>query len=84
MKGKISYRIEVKEDKKIKNTYMLCSDRSDVTRYKKDGKKTPGKANEIVINVPSGTHNYELIPLDNNTNLARILFPKKDIKLDEY
>jgi hypothetical protein len=84
MKGKINYRIEVKEDKKVKNTYMLCSTRSDVTRYRNDGKRIPGKANEIVINVPSGTHKYELIPLDNYTILARILFPKKDIKLDEY
>jgi len=83
MKGKINFRIEVKENKKLINTYMLCSDRSDVTRYKKDGKKIPGKANEIVINVPSGTHKYELIPLENNTILARILFPKKDIKLEE-
>jgi len=83
MKGKINYRIEVKEDKKLINTYMLCSDRSDVTHYKKDEKKTPGKANEIVINVPSGTHSYELMPLDNYTVLARILFPKKDIKLEE-
>ena len=84
MKGKINYRIEVKEDKKVKNTYMLCSTRSDVTRYRNDGKRIPGKANEIVINVPSGTHKYELIPLDNYTVLARILFPRKDIKLDEY
>lgn len=84
MKGKINYRIKVKEDKKIIKTYMLSSDPSDVTRYKTDGKKTPGKANEIVINVPSGTHKYELIPLDNYTVVARILFPKKDIKLEEY
>lgn len=84
MKGKKNYRIEIKEDKKVKNTYMLCSDRSDVTRYKKDGKKIPGPAKEIVINVPSGNHKYELIPLDNYTILARILFPKKDITLDEY
>jgi hypothetical protein len=83
MKGKINYRIEVKYDKKSINTYMLCSDRSEITRYKNDGKKTPGKANEIVINVPSGTHIYELIPLDNYTVLGRILFPKKDIKLEE-
>ena len=83
MKGKINYRIEVKEDKKVKNTYMLSADRSDVTRYKKDGKKTPGKANEIMINVPSGTHTYQLLPLDNCTILARILFPKKDITLEE-
>jgi len=84
MKGKINYRVEVKEDKKIRNTYMLSGDPSDVTRYKKDGKKTPGKANEIVINVPSGTHSYEITTLDKCSVLARILFPKKDIKLEEY
>lgn len=83
MKGKINYRIEVKEDKKVKNTYMLCTDRSDVSRYKKDRKMTPGKANELVINVPFGTHTYNLLPLDNCSILARILFPKKDITLEE-
>jgi len=84
MKGKLSYRIVVKEDKNVKNTYMLCTDRSDVAKYKRDEKKTPGKANEIVINVPSGTHNYEIGTLDKNSILARILFPKKDIKLEAY
>ena len=83
MKGKISYRVEVRENKKLVNTYMLCSDRSDVTKYKNDGKKTPGKANEIVINVPSGTHLYKLSTLDHYTVLARILFHKKDIILEE-
>ena len=84
MKGKLNYRVEVKEDNKLRNTYMLCSDRSDVTKYKKDGKRTPGKANEIVINVPSGTHTYEIITLDKYSILARILFPKNDIKLESY
>ncbi|MCZ7615783.1 MAG: hypothetical protein M5T52_20095 [Ignavibacteriaceae bacterium] len=32
LKGKLNYRVEVREDKKLKNTYMLCSDRSDVTK----------------------------------------------------
>jgi hypothetical protein len=82
MKGKLNYRVKVKEDNKVKNTYMLCSDRSDVTKYKKDGKRTPGKANEIVISVPSGAHIYEIITLDKCSILARILFPKKDIKLE--
>jgi len=85
MKGRINYRIQVKEDGYIKNTYLLSSVRSEVTAYKKDGKKIPGKAKEIVINVPGGTHIYEIIPLDEDKNsiLARILFPKKDIKLKE-
>lgn len=84
MKGKLNYRVEVKQDKKVKNTYMLCTDRSDVTRYKKDGKRTPGKAKEIVISVPSGTHTYEIITLDKCSVLGRILFPQKDIKLEAY
>jgi hypothetical protein len=85
MKGRINYRIQVKEDGNIKNTYLLNSVRSEVTTYKKDGKKIPGKAKEIVISVPGGTHIYEIFPLDEDKNsiLGRILFPKKDIKLEE-
>jgi len=77
MKGKLNYRIEVKEDKKVKNTYMLCADHSDITKYKKDGKRTPGKANEIVISVPSGTHTYEIITLDKCSVLAGYYSLKK-------
>ena len=85
MKGRINYRIQVKEDKKVKNTYLLSSVRSDVTVYKKGCGKTPGKANEILITVPGGTHLYQISPLDKDKNsvLARILFPKKDVKLKE-
>jgi hypothetical protein len=85
MKGRINYRLQVKEDGDIKNTYLLSSVRSEVTTYKKDGEKIPGKAKEIVIIVPGGTHIYEIIPLDEDKNsiLGRILFPKNDIKLEE-
>lgn len=85
MKGRINYRFQVKEDGTVKNTYQLSSVRSDVTVYKNGGGKTPGKANEIVITVPGGTHIYEVSPLDKDKNsiLARILFPKKDVKLKE-
>jgi hypothetical protein len=85
MKGRINYRVQVKEDGDIKNTYLLSSVRSEVTSYKKDGEKIPGKAKEIVISVPGGTHVYEIIPLDEDKNsiLGRILFPKNDIKLEE-
>jgi len=85
MKGVINYRLQVKEDKSVKNTYMLNCIGSDVTTYKKTNGKVPGKANEIVINVPDGTHLYEIVPLDKdkNTVLARILFPKQDVKLEE-
>ena len=85
MKGRINYRVQVKEDGEIKNTYLLSSVRSEVTSYKKDGEKIPGKAKEIVISVPGGTHIYKIIPLDEDKNsiLGRILFPKNDMKLEE-
>jgi len=85
MKGKINYRLQVKEDGTVKHTYLLSSNRSDVTYYKNEGGKVPGKAKEIVIDVPGGTHIYEVIPLDKDkaTVLARVLFPKKDVALEE-
>ncbi len=85
MKGRINYRLQVKEDGDVKNTYLLSSVRSEITSYKNDGEKIPGKAKEIVINVPGGTHIYEIVPLDKDKNsiLGRILFPKNDIKLEE-
>lgn len=84
MKGRIDYRLQVKEDKKVKHSYQLSSKISETTTYKNDDSKIPGKAKEIIIDVPKGTHHYELIPLDKDkkTLLARILFPKKDIKLE--
>lgn len=85
MKGRINYRLRVKEDGIVKNTFLLNSIRSEITTYRKDGAKVPGKAKELIIDVPDGTHVYEIIPLDKdkNTILGRILFPKKDIKLEE-
>jgi|WetSurMetagenome_2_1015567.scaffolds.fasta_scaffold19487_2 hypothetical protein len=84
MKGRIDYRLQVKEDAKVKRTYQLSSIRSETTCYKKDDSKIPGKAKEIIIDVPKGTHQYEILPLDKfkSTVLGRVLFPKRDIKLE--
>ena len=85
MKGRIDYRLQVKEDGKVKNTYQLSSVRSEVTVYKKSCGRTPGKAKEILITVPGGTHVYEILPLDKDKDsiLGKVLFPKKDVKLKE-
>ncbi len=85
MKGRIDYRLQVKEDGKVKNTYQLSSVRSDVTVYKKNCGRTPGKAKEVLITVPGGTHIYEILPLDKDKDsiLGKVLFPKKDVKLKE-
>ncbi len=47
--------------------------------------ETPGKAKEILITVPGGTHVYEILPLDKDKDsiLGKVLFPKKDVKLKE-
>jgi len=85
MKGRIDYRIQLKEDGKLARTYLLSSIFSEVTTYKKDLKLIPGKAREFYIQVPPGKHIYTLTPMDKdkNTILARVLFPKKDVKLEE-
>jgi len=83
MKGRILYRVQVKENGKVKNTYQLSSRRSEIAVYKDDKDLIPGKACEFVINVPKGRHIYEILPLDKDksTVLGRFLIPEKDVKL---
>lgn len=85
MKGRIQYRLQVKRDGKIVNTYLLSSKRSEITSYKTNSKLIPGKAREIFIEVPKGRHVYEIIPLDKDKSsvLGRILFPKKDVNIEK-
>lgn len=85
MKGRINYRLQLKEDGRIIHTYLMSSMYSEVTTYNKSGRSTPGKACEFYIQVPSGRHNYTVVPLDKDkgTILARVLLPKKDVKLEE-
>ena len=85
MKGRIHYRLQVKEDDKVINTYQLSSRRSEIAVYKDDKDLIPGKACEFVIDVPKGKHTYEILPLDQDKSsvLGRLLLPKKDVKLEE-
>jgi hypothetical protein len=85
MKGRINYRLELKENGKLIHTYLLSSMFSDVTTYKNENSKMPGKAREFYIDVPKGKHTYTIVPIDKDKNsiLARVLFPKKDVKLEE-
>ena len=85
MKGRINYRVQLKENNKIIHTYLLSSIYSEVTTYRHNSKLVPGKAREFYIQVPPGRHHYTIIPLDKDksTILARILFPKKHVKLEE-
>ena len=83
MKGRINYRVQVKENDVIRNTYQLSSRRSEIAIYNDNNELIPGKASEFVIDVPKGRHTYEIVPLDKdkNTLLGRFLLPKKDVKL---
>jgi len=85
MKGRILYRVQVKENSEIKNTYQLSSRRSEVAVYEDDNELIPGKACEFVINVPRGKHIYEILPLDRDksTILGRFMIPEKDVELGE-
>lgn len=84
MRGRIHYRIQVKENNIVKNTYQLSSERSESAAYKDNKELIPGKACEFVINVPEGKHSYEILLLDEDksTVLGRLLLPKKDVKLE--
>ena len=84
MKGRIDYRMQVKEKDEVINTYLLSSRRSEITVYKYNRELIPGKAREFVINVPKGRHSYEILPLDKDksTVLGRFLMPEKDAKLE--
>ena len=85
MKGRIHYRVQVKESDKVKSTYQLSSRRSEIAVYKDHTELIPGKACEFVINVPKGRHIFEILPLDEDksTLLGRFLLPKKDVNLEQ-
>jgi hypothetical protein len=84
MKGRIHYRVQVKENSGTVNTYQLSSVHSQVTVYRDDKHLIPGKGCEFVINVPEGSHTYDLVLLDEdkNTVLGRMMIPKNDIKIE--
>jgi len=83
MRGRIHYRLQIKENNEIINTYQLSSKPSEITTYKTNNEIIPGKACEFVIIVPKGKHKYEVIPLDKDKKsvLARLFIPEKDVKL---
>jgi hypothetical protein len=85
MRGRIDYRLQVSENGKTINTYLLSSSRSEVATYQDNSKLIPGKGCEFVINVPDGKHTYSITLLDKNNQsvLGRLLLPKKDVGLED-
>lgn len=85
MKGRIHYRLQVKDNNQVVYTYQLSSTHSETTSYKDNTTLIPGKACEFVLEVPKGKHIYEIIPLDEdkNTVLGRTMIPSKAVKLGD-
>ena len=85
MRGRIHYRMQVRENKEVINTYQLSSRRSEVTFYKDNPELIPGTGCEFVIDVPEGRHTYEIMPIDKDksTVLGRFMIPEKDVKNKE-
>ncbi len=81
MKGLISYRLQIRENGRVLQTYRLSSKRSETATYKSNPNLVPGKAREVTFKVPRGKHHYEIIPLDDLTLLGEVLFPRKDARL---
>lgn len=85
MEGSIGYRVQVRSKGRLLNTYQFSSARSEVTAYMDNSKLVPGRARELVINVPSGKNIYEIAPPKDEkaSVLAQVLFPVKDISRQE-
>jgi len=81
MKGRADYRLQIRQNGQILQSFQLSSRRSETTTYKNNSKLVPGKAREIVLKVPKGKQQYEITPLDKGSVLGQIMFPQKDAKL---
>ena len=81
MKGRANYRMQIRQDGKVVQSFQLSSLRSETTTYKNNRKLVPGKAREIVFRVPKGMQRYEIVPLDKGSLLGQVMFPRKDVKL---
>ncbi|MEM6455016.1 MAG: hypothetical protein AAF772_07970 [Acidobacteriota bacterium] len=83
MRGRIHYRLQVREMGRVINTFQLSSRRSEITTYHADDALVPGRAAEVVIPIAAGRHRLEILPLDpdKSTLLARFMLPREDLSL---
>ncbi|MEM7050262.1 MAG: hypothetical protein AAF604_11420 [Acidobacteriota bacterium] len=83
MRGRIHYRLQVRRNGQVVNTFQVSSRRSEVTTYRANDELVPGRAAEIAVPVPEGRHRFEIDPLDPNKRslLARFMLPREDLSL---
>jgi hypothetical protein len=81
MKGRVQYRLTIKEDNQVIRRYQLNSLKSQETTYKSDKSLTPGKAREVFLEVPDGHHQYQIFAQNANgaTVLGRILINEESL-----
>ena len=71
-------RVQIKENGKIINTIHISSKRSKSVVYTKGGRLVPGTPNKFFMEVPKGSHEYEIVVLDKRKSaLVKISFDKK-------
>ncbi len=84
MSGRQRYMIKAFEDGKLKNTYVLESQRSDVAEYDEKRDSVPGKGDVFYIEVPEGRHEYTLQFKDSGREVnMRCLIPRSSLKNSE-
>ncbi len=81
MKGRANYRIQIRQNGQVLQSFQLSSLRSETTKYRNNAKLVPGKAREIIFRVPKGRQVYEIVSLEKGTLLGQVMFPQKDAKL---
>tara|TARA_Y100000748_G_scaffold14183_1_gene11273 strand:- start:2064 stop:2939 length:876 start_codon:yes stop_codon:yes gene_type:complete len=59
-----SYRLRVREGKKIIGTYYFSTERSSASQIENRSDKVPGKWRSCELNVPKGKHRYDFEVLD--------------------
>ncbi len=59
-----SYRLRVREGKKIIGTYYFSTERSSASQIEDRSDKVPGKWRSCELNVPKGKHRYDFEVLD--------------------
>jgi hypothetical protein len=80
MTGRQKWRVQVREDGKVKGTYLLASKKSEVASYKETTTLVPSRAEAFYVEIPQGEHRYEFVLPDNHrTSLLRFLLPRTQL-----
>ena len=77
MQGDVNYRVQIRKAGQVVKTFQLTSKRSETTAYKDSSIFVPGEAGEIVLKIPEGKQQFEIVPLDEISLLGTCSSPKR-------